>query len=370
MALDLYKGFAPYLLKLSKEAYLSASPQDKVEEVGFAAMLKSQSPRMEVLRLNTEGGHKKSVQVKAKKRFNVAHTDTSKSCDTTLTQTYYEKSVELSSTRQIALYMEDERLAKFLEDASSGVSIGQPSGSVSKEFYDDIKTAASAIVEGVNQDLFTVAVSNIGINKVTGSANATSVNFPLDTTNNPLTAGMTKILADYKRNNFSGRPQIVGDGIFHNFMLNQASKSPDQSGLDTRIKAAGVDFFYDPYTTTALGADEAIVYEPGAVGLVEYLEYKGSKAGAKPGASIFGTILLPVGMSGLTMEFDWQLRYFDCPTTLTDAYYGSETTYEKGYHFILSKQCGLFTISDDAYRNGTDAYYGNRGSLRYTFTNV
>jgi hypothetical protein len=369
MALDLYKGFAPYLLKLSKEAYMSANPQDKVEEVGFAAMLKSQSPRMEVLRLNTESGHKKSVQVKAKKRFNVAHTDTAKSCETTLTQTYYEKSVELSSTRQIALYMEDERLAKFLEDASSTVAIGQPSGSVSKEFYDDIKTAASAIVEGVNRDLFTVGVSNIGINKVTGSAASTTVNLTLDTNSTPLTAGLTKVLADYKRNSFSGRPQIVGDGLFYNFMLQQAAKSPDQSGFDTRIQAAGVDFFYDPYAPTALGSDQVIIYEPGAVGLVEYMEYKGFKAGAKPGASIFGTILLPVGMSGLTMEFDWQLRYFDCPTTLTDSYYGTETTYEKGYHFILSKQCGLFTIGDDAYRNGTDTMYGNRGSLRYTFTN-
>jgi hypothetical protein len=368
MALDLYQGFAPYLLKTAKQAYESSNPQDKVEEVGFAAMLKSQAPRMEVLKLSTDAGHKKSVQVKAKKRFNVAHTDTSKSCDTTLTQTYYEKSVELSSTRQIALYMEDERIAQLTEEASNNVNVA--GSKLSQELYDDIKTAASAILEGVNQDLFTVAVSNIGVNKVTGSAASTSVNFPLDTTNLPLTAGMTKVLADYKRNNFSGRPQIVGDGLFHNFMLNQASKSPDQSGLDTRIKAANVDFYYDPYATTALGSNQVIVYEPGAVGLVEYMEYKGYKAGSKPGASTFGTILLPIGSSGLTMEFDWQLRYFDCPTTLTDAYYGTESTYEKGYHFIISKQCGLFTIGDDAYRNGTDAYYGNRGSLRYTFTNV
>jgi hypothetical protein len=368
MALTLYQGLSPYLLKIAKQAYESANPQDKVEEVGFSAMLKSQTPRMEVLKLSTEAGNKKTVQVKAKKRFNVAHTDTSKSCDVTLTQTYYEKSVELSSTRQIALYMEDERLAELDAEASTNVDVA--GSKLSKELYDDIKTAASAILEGVNQDLFTTAVSAIGENRVTGLTSATSVNFPLDTTNNPLTQGMTKILADYKRNNFSGRPQIVGDGIFYNFMLNQASKSPDQSGLDTRIKAANVDFYYDPFSTTALGADQAIVYEPGAVGLVEYMEYKGFKAGVKPGASTFGTILLPIGSSGLTMEFDWQLRYFDCPTTLTDAYYGTESTYEKGYHFILSKQCGLFTIGDDAYRNGTDTMHGNRGSLRYSFTNV
>lgn len=370
MALSLYQGFAPYLLKVAKQAYLSANPEDKVEEVGFTTLLKSQNPRIEVLRLNTESGHKKSVQVKAKRRFNVAHTDTVESCDVTLQQTYYEKSVELSSFRQIAIYLEDERVAKLEEEASKSTGVGNPSATITAELYDDIKSAASAILEGVNQDLFTVAASAIGRNKVTGSTATTSVNFPLDTTNNSLTSGLTKVLSDYKVNNFSGKPQIVGAGLFHNFMLQQPSKSSDQSGFDTRIQAAGVDFFYDPYAVTALGSNQTLVYEPHAVGLVEYLRYKGFKAGVKPGASVFGTILLPIGSSGMMMEFDWQLKYYDCPTTLTDSYYGSTLNLEKGYNLIVSKHSGLWTIPDDAYRNGTDAYYGNRGSLRYTFTNV
>lgn len=368
MALNLYQGFAPYLLKNAREAYQSANPQDKVEEVGFFSLLKSQNPRIEVLKLNTESGHKKTVQVKAKRRFNVAHTDTSKSCDVTLQNSYYEKSVELSSTRQIAVYLQDETLAKYMEDASKGVSIGQ--SSVAAEMYDNIKLAANALIEGLNQDLYTLAVAAIGINKVTGSASTQTVNFPLDTTNNSLTSGMNKILADYKRNNFSGRPQIVGDGLMHNFMLQQASKFPDQSGLDTKIQAKAADFFYDPYTTTALGSNQFLVYEPDAVGLVEYMEYKGFKGGVKPGASIFGTVLMPLGNSGQTVEIDWQLRYSDCATTLTDSYYGTTINLEKGYNMILSKQVGLWTIADDAYRNGTDAYYGNRGSLRFTATNI
>lgn len=367
MALSLYQGFAPYFLKSSKEAFLSANPQDKVEEVGFFSLLKSQNPRIEVLKLNTEGGHKKSVQVKAKKRFNVAHTDTSKSCDVTLQNPYYERSVDLSSTRQIAIYLGDETLAKYTEDASKNIPVGE--SKVAQELYADVVSAANAIIEGLNQDLFTLGVAAIGVNKVTGSAATQSVNFPLATTNNDLTAGMNKILADFKRNNFSGRPQIVGDGLMHNFMLQQASKGNDQSGLDTKIQARMADFFYDPYTTTALGANQFIVYEQEAVGLVEYMEYTGFKAGVKPGASVFGTIKLPLGMGGQTVEIDWQVKYFDCATTLTDSYYGTSISVDKGYNMILSKQVGLWTIGNDAYRNGTDAYYGNRGSLRYTATN-
>lgn len=368
MALDLYKGFAPYLLKSAREAYLSASPQDKVEEAGYLSLLKSQNPRIEVLKLNTEAGHKKTVQVKAKRRLNAAHTDNSKSCDVTLTNPYYEKSVELSSVRQVAIYLEDETLAKYTEDASKNIPVGD--SKVANEMYDNIRLAANAIVEGLNQDLFTQAVAAIGVNKVTGSNASQTVNFPLNTTNNDLTAGMNKILADYKRNSFSGRPQMIGDGLMHNFMLQQSSKSSDQSGLDTKIQARMADFFYDPNTTSILGNNQFIVYEPDAVGLVEYLEYKGFKGGVKPGASIFGTIMLPFGNSGMTIEIDWQLKYYDCPTTLTDSYYGTTLNLEKGFNMILSKQVGLWTVPNDGYRNGTDPLFGNRGSLRFTATNV
>lgn len=368
MALELYQGFRPYLLKSAQEAFLSANPQYKIEEVGFVSLLKSQNPRVEVLRINEGNGHKKFVQVKAKKRFNVAHTETSKSCDVAVQQSYYEKSVELSSTRQIAIYIEDEKMAKYTDDATNKVAFGD--STIAQELYDDVKTAASAIVEAINQDLFTIAVSSLGINKVTGSAAAATVNFPLDTTNNALGSGMTKILTDFKVNNFSGKPQIVGSGLLHSYMLQQKAKIGDQSGLDTRIQAASSDFFYDPYAATALGANQAIVYEPDAVGLVEYNEYTGYKAGSKPGASEFGTVPLPLGTSGQTMTFDWQLKYFDCPTSFTDGYYGTTINVGKGWYLILSKQAGLWTIPSDAYRNGTDAYYGNRGSLRYSFTNV
>lgn len=368
MSLSLYQGFAPYLLKSSREAFLSANPQDKVEEVGFISLLKSQNPRIEVLKLNTESGHKKSVQVKAKRRLNVAHTDTTKSCDASLTLPYYEKSVDLSSTRQVAVYLEDETLAKYMEDASKGIPVGD--SKVAVEMYDNIRIAANALVEGLNQDLFTLGVAALGVNKVTGSSATQSVNFPLNTTNNDLASGMNKVLADFKRNNFSGRPQIVGDGLMHNFMLQQASKSNDQSGLDTKIQARNADFFYDPYTTTVAGSNQFLVYEPDAVGLVEYLEYKGFKGGVRPGSSIFGTIILPFGNTGGTIELDWQLKYYDCATTLTDSYYGTSMSVEKGFNMILSKQVGLWTVPNDAYRNGTDVYYGNRGSLRYTATNV
>jgi len=71
----------------------------------------------------------------------------------------------------------------------------------------------------------------------------------------------------------------------------------------------------------------------------------------------------------LPILFDVQLRYNDCATVFTDAYYGTQTTLQKGYNLIISKTSGLFTIPKDAYR-GTDRLVGNRGTLLYEIENV
>lgn len=372
MAVTLGQGFRPYLLSALKDITGNpAYPGYKLDPHGFLNLLQSQN-KPQVLQLNTAGGHKNTVQVKYKQRLTKDFTDTTKSCDNTVVIPTAEVPVDLSVTRQVAIYVEDETIAKFMDEASRSVAIGQPATDVAFELVDDIMHAANAILDGVNDDLLTLAVSNIGVNRVTGSAAAKTVNFPLNTTNLPLNAGLTEILSDYKINGGMGKPQIVGTGLMHNFVLQQASKSADQSGFDTKIMAGGVDFYHDLSATTVVGSNQVIVYEPNAVQLVEYLEYTGFKAGFPgAGSSIFGTLALPmqVGMETLPVEFDWQLKYSDCQQTLTDAYYGTSLTLQKGWNFIISKQCGLFTVPAGAYR-ATDAMKGNRGSYRYTITNV
>jgi hypothetical protein len=367
MALTTGNGIAPYLLTALKDIAGNATPGIKLEPFGFMNLLQSQA-KPQILRLD-KNGHKKQVQVKYKQRFTKEFTDTAKSCDNINVLPTIETSVDLTSTRQIAIHVADETIASFQEEASRMVSLGQ-AGEVAYELIDDIMHAANAIMQGVNDDLLTTAVSAIGVNRVTGNNSTQSVNFALDTTNNPLSGGLTKILSDYKVNGGKGVPQIVGSGLFHNFMLQQAAKSADQSGLDTAIMASGVKFYHDLSATTILGSHQIIAYEPDAVQIVEYLEYTGFKAGVKPGASEFGTIMLPmqIGQEIVPVAFDWQLKYNDCPVTVTDGYYGTSLTLDKGYSFILSKQAGLFTIPSNAYRAG-DVLAGNRGSYRFTITN-
>lgn len=370
MAVTLGQGFAPYLLQHMKSVAMDATPQYKLEVPGFLNLIQS-NDKPEILRLDTAGGHKKTAQVRYKQRWNKVHTDTSKSCDYTNVGTRLEAPVELSSVRQFAIHLSDETVAKYEEAASKSVAVGKPAVGVMNELYEEIILASSAILDGVNDDLATIAVSAIGRNRRTGSAAAATINLALNGTQNDLTTGLTQILADYKINGGMGTPKVWGSGLMYNFMLQQASKSADQAGFDTSVMAAGLNFFHDLSAPSILGSNQIVVYEKNAVQIVEYLEYTGFKAGAKPGASSFGVLTLPAISNGeiLPVDFDFQLKYNDCETVLTDAYYGTQLTLPKGFNLIISKQSGLFTIPDNAYR-ATDEMNGNRGSLRYTITNA
>ena len=363
-------GFADSLTKHIFKITAENTPQFKLNWQGHLNLVKH-NKNARIVRINdeTNEGHRRTVIIKAKQRATIDMTDPEKSCDNVNVNAYFERAVNLSNVRQYAIFIDDETIARYPNEASAASGLGTPSTPLMNEFLMQIKEGADALLSGVNQDLATLMAANIGVNVRTGNNAATAINLVLNTTNNPLNQGLTQVLTDYQLNQSSGRPMMVGTGLIHNFMLQQRAKSPDQSGINTPIMASDFDFFQDPFAATSLGANQAIVYEPEAVQLIEYMEYKKWKAGDF-GVSTFFTFFLPMQVSDRVemVEFDAQLKYFDCPTTLTDAYYGTSITVNKGFSLIISKQFGLFTI-DQAYR-ATDIMNGNRGSLRYTFTNV
>lgn len=363
-------GFAPNLLHHIKQVAGMATPQFKMEIPGYLNLLMSQSKPSEV-QLGNANGHRKTVRIKAKQRATKDMTDTTKSCDNTLVPIWQEQELSLDVTRQIAFHIPDETIALYEDQASRTVMLGQPATEFMNEFLENILTHTSALMEGVNDDLFTLAAANVGTNRVTGNNNSFPININKDGVVNPLDDGFTRILSDYKRNGGRGTPQIVGAGIMlqHEVQKGTNALSFNQSGLNI-ANLNQWNFFYDEEAENALGANQILVYEPDSVQLVEYMEYTGFKAGVKPGSSTFGVITLPAMVNNEIMPvmFDFQLKYNDCPETFTDAYYGTTLTLEKGFNLILSKQCGLFTIQDNAYR-GTDVLNGNRGSYRYTLSN-
>lgn len=370
MALNLGIGFAPYFLASISSIAKENTPETKLEDFGFLNLLQSQSGKAEVSLNAEKAGHKRSVRVKKMQRLTKDFTDTTLSCDNTNVIPYSESDVDINVTRQVAIHLTDENVAQYQEEASRVIGVGNPTTSILMGLYDRVKVATNAIMQGVNDDLLTLAVAQVGVNRRTGSNAAATINLNLATTTNPLSDGETQMLADFRINGGIGRPQIVGSGLFYNYVLQQAFKTGFQSnGIDTRIAAASVDFYHDLAASSIAGTNQVLVYQPNSLQLVEYMAYEGFKAGQKPGASSFFTMLLPVSGQNKPVAFDVQLRYNDCQTTMTDAYYGTTLTLEKGYNIIISKQCGLWTIPTGAYR-ATDVLNGNRGSLRYTITNA
>jgi len=348
----------------------AATPQYKMETPGYLNMLLSQSSPVN-LGKPSGSGHKKTIRIKTKQRATKDMTDTSKSCDNVLVPIWQEQEVGLGVIRQIAFHIEDETIALYEQDASRTVMVGQPATAIMNEFFENILTHTSALMEALNNDLFTLGAAAIGVNRVTGNNNAQNININKDGAINPLQDGFTKILSDYKRNGGSKRPQIVGAGLMLAWEIqnNQNAIGMNQGGLNV-ASLKQWDFFYDEQAEVALGANQIVAYEPDAVQLVEYMHYTGFKAGVKPDGSTFGVITLPVVVNQMIkpVKFDFQLIYNSCPQEFTDSYYGTTMTLGKGYNLILSKECGLFTIDTAAYR-GTDVLNGNRGSYRFVIAN-
>lgn len=371
MAVTLGEGYAPYLLAHLKNLAGQSTPMMKLEPAGFMNLLMSQN-KPQILRLNNGAGHRKTVQYTFKQRFTRDFVDTSKSCDNTNQQLRLEGSVDLASTRQAAIHLPDELVARYEDEASKTVRLGQPATDFMNEHVQDLISFTSPFIEAVDRDLLTLAVANMGVNRSTGNANAKTININQDSSNNQLADGITEMLYDYRFNGGKGRPHIVGGGLMERFQIQQMAKGMNQAGIDTRPFASSFNWYFDNNVEDLAGANQVLVYEPDAVQLVEYLEYTGYKAGPKPGGSTFGVLPLPTQLQGsqevMPMLVDFQLRYNDCPETVTDAYYGTSLTLEKGYNLIISKQTGLHTIPDNAYR-ATDFLNGNRGSYRYQITN-
>lgn len=365
-------GLNPYLLKGIETVFGEENaPQLKIDNLGFLNLLQSQKKTLSVNR-PTAPGAVEFVQVKYLQRFVDGMTQTSDTCANGFTNPYLEATVPLNVFRQVSIYLEDALIQEYTDDANRVATLGVPPTRVMNELMSQITAAANAILVGIDKDLQNLLV--VGTNPTTGLATSKSINFTLNTTNLPLNDGLTEILTEVQQAEFAtGKPQIFGSGLMLNFMNQQIAKGNNQSGLNTSIQAAGVEFFYDQYSQGIFGANQILAISPDAVQLVEFARYTGPYGGRK-GISDFGSFVLPMQMTPtkvMPVQFDYQLRYLDCPSEVAgiNDYYGSPVSGYRGWQMIISKKCGLFQVPTNAYR-ASDYLVNSNGVLRYTITNV
>lgn len=379
------QGFCPPLLRHIRTVTECNTPQAKITPVGFLRMLWENRPQLDIinpdnaLRLDDGQGHIRDLVLKYLKRAVPGQIATADNCDIDIVQDYLEMTVATTNYRKVGLYVSDEDMARYCEEATRTVNLGGGPTRFMQEQLDRIIAAANGILGAMDTDLLTLQAANFGVNVVTGSNAATTVNFSQDSTLNDYTTGMTKILQDASLNEFCGRLLIAGHGNFNAFDMQQLVACCAANGIDSS-RWTGYQFYPDIYSQTIWGTNHIGVFSAGSVGLIELNRYDGWRSGLK-GASEFFTMPLPVDCPEcngdmMTMNFDVQAKYYDCPTLINVGCEG-ETTIPRGWVITIGKSFGLFNIPADSYQdtdNEEDCYddrlSGNNGTLRYVVTNT
>jgi hypothetical protein len=376
-------GYCPYFLAHLKTIAQCNAPSSKITPTGFFRSLVENRPTIEIinpvssLRLDDGAGHIKDLQLKYRERSVPEQTSTYDNCDIDVRPSYKEMTVATTNYRKLSVYLDDETLAHYCEDATEMQRTAGMPTPLMKDFMDMVMENANALIGAIDKDLLTLQLTKFGTNVVTHSNAATSINIPQSTVINDLDSGITKLLQHASENEVCGNLILAGNGLMNNYFLQLRAAGLAATGIDNS-KFQDFKWYNDIYSTNIWGANHIIGYSAGSVGFIELNRYMGWRSGKK-GNSEFFTMPLPIECPECygdydSVDFDIQLRYVDCPTEVLVA--GVLTTIPRGWVMDIGKSFGLFNIPGDAYQ-GTgygDAYndrlIGNNGTLRFVISNT
>lgn len=372
------KGLANALLIASREAFRGAVPIDKVTTPGYIQyLLGNNKPDVISVGKDDGSGYIRDVKIRYRNRGIPGQSVTTDDCSVQVRPAYLEYVVPATSYRALGLVFEDDQIAKFEKDALAQVSAGNPTMTgIMKDVYEAIIEQSNGLFADINNDLLAVQIANMGKNVATGLNTAKTINFPLNSTNNPLASGMTDVMSDAMLNEIKlFGATIVGSGLINNYYLQQQAKSMDQSGLNTN-QLALPKFYYDPYAQAAFGANKFALMEKDAVQFVNVCRFRGPKSGQR-GSDFFMTLRLPIvdslGQGNMSsFEFDVQLTYRTCPGEIQVGAAGDgnpPVQLGRGWNIILSAAYQTVFIPSDSYAAG-DRLNGVNGTLLYTATNA
>lgn len=353
-------------------------PGQKVTVPGFLNMLVTSPDRPSAIQEGYMGGHYRTVNVKYMPRTVAAQVSTTDSCGIDLQPAYKETSVSVNNVAQTGLWIADDTVRQYCEEASRTVAVGQPATQMMTEHLRGILHAMNGIYQKMENVLTTSMAASFGKHVATGTATAVTVNIEQDGNLNDLGTGLTKLLTDAASNEFCGTPMFVGalGSLMHAYSIQKNQNALAQAiGFDPSALAANFQFFPSGQTGSTWGAQHVGMFAPGSVHLVERLDNVGSFAGAR-GTSFFTTIVDPRTQcwtpNGLgNISFDLQVKYVDCPedaNNLPSGYANTESLTGRGYALYIKKRYGLFVTPTDAF-DGGDRLAGSNGTLRYAMTN-
>jgi len=355
-------------------------PGQKVTIPGFLNMLVTQPDRPSPIQDGYQGGHYRDVNVRYMPRTTISQVSTSDTCAVDVIPAYKETSVSVANIAQTGIFMSDDQVRQYCEEASRTVAIGLPPTQIMTEHLRSILHAMNGIYQKMENVLTTSMASSFGKHVATGTATAVAVNIEQDGNLNDLGTGLTKLLTDAATNEFCGTPTFVGalGGLLHAYSIQKQRNALGMgTGIDFGAMANDFNFYASGQTGSTWGAQHVGMFAPGSVHLVERQDNVGSFAGQR-GSSFFTTIVDPRTQcwtpNGLgNIAFDLQVKYVDCPedlgNNLANGYINADSiSAARGYVLLIKKRYGLFTTPTNAF-DGADRLAGSNGSLRYSITN-
>lgn len=363
------QGFVLPLLLHAKQIFANQAPSTKLTPPGFLRFLLANKPAgMQVITngIQDNNGHVRGVKLKYRPRGLMTDVQSVDNCEIDVIPSYIETDVPSLSFRKIGIHIPDDTIRKYEDEASRTVSVGSVATPFMTEIYNAIVEQMNGFIGSINTELLTKQAAAFGKNAVTGTNATTPITF---SNNNQINFenGIVKLLLDTQENEFVGNMNIVGNGVISAFDLaRQFQKQANQFGYDP--SSFNLKIWTDIYSSAAWGANQFGLFAENSIGIIETLRYVGSFAGERPN-SVFFTMPIPIAMSGVadevgSMSVDCQLKYYDCPTEVSDGAGGTKTI-NRGWVLIISKSFGLFNIPGDSFAAG-DRLNGNNGSLRYT----
>lgn len=365
------KGIALAVLKAQREVFASATPSLKISPSGMLAYCLSQGSTNRILSstVDNKSGYIRDVKVRYRKRAAAGESVTTDDCSVQGESAFYEQSIPSLSKRYKGLWFDMPTIKQFEADALASTGAGKPT-IVMMEVMEAIMNEINGLLQDINADLVSALVT--GKNLSTGLTTAKTVNFTQNTANLVLASGMTEIMGDALLHEVQpGNLDLIGAGIIAKYMLQQGAKGIDQTGLDTsRLALPG--FYYDPAFTSLLAANNFVAVEKNALQFINICYNRANAISGGFGTSEFDTITFPVvdsmGNSLANLEFDIQMKEFDCPSDVT---IGDEDPAAKGrgMKVIIGCNFALAQIPATAYK-AADRMYQVNGVWKYVATNA
>jgi hypothetical protein len=334
-----------------------ATGNTKRSKTGFLDALRSplNNNGLQRIMASQGNGQKRKVDLRYLQRVTqseIAQTE-SATCTTTNERGYFEDEAD------ITLYsMWEEKIQEcYIMELCEGKTA---------YFENLMRTAFDAIARDMNAQLIDAAALSFGTNIATGLSTARTVRL-LDAGNDEavLKVGTAQFLhTDIMQDNeFWAAPIVVGQGVFSRFNLYRQMGCCNDQGADMAelTSLLGYSYFYDQQMDTQLGADECIVFEPGALKLLNYTRNQGTYDIVRSNTGAYGAFVDASGkQKGSIVDPATGIIY--------DIYLDPDHCVDEWY-IRIDKRYDVYALPTDMYSN-TDHLDGSNGLLNYLFTST